>query len=341
MKFSSLVAFEKHLQDSFSSPSYLIATSDADERGMILSQVSSHLLKKYPDSQITVISQQDDPFAQLCATLSTIPLFSSHIILRIDDASIFSKKQIETLHSFIKKPSTFAFLLIGTSSLKEFSSLSSQAKEELVTLDLSQEKPWDKVKRLKSWIQKRCFDEGKKISLPLVDLIMDSCGADVLLLEQELVKLFTFVGERKDITEQDIRSVCVNYVMPTGWQMAEQLVFEGRVLSQDASFSLADFIPLLGQLRYHFVTGRQVAFYVARGAGKEEIASHMPQVRQMLLDKYIQLTKALPSTFFDEALRSLFKVELLSKNSSLAPQLLLDYLTAELSLKRNTYVQAR
>jgi hypothetical protein len=162
-----------------------------------------------------------------------------------------------------------------------------------------------------------------------------------MLLERELAKILTYVADRKEITEQDVKSVGVHYSLPTGWQMAEQLVFEGRAGVKDPSFSLSDLLPLFGQLRYHLTNGRQVAFHHMVSASKEQISAHMPQLRSAMLDKYVALTSELGAPFFDRALEALFRVELLAKNSSFSAVFLWDYLSAQLSQIRSMYVRKR
>lgn len=339
MKFQNVQAFEKHLLASSVSAGYIIACSDPDERGKILSYVVHWLVKKYPSSEVVSFSGSEGPFSSVVETLSTRPLFSAHIIIKLDAASEFNKKEKEVLGGFIAKPSEFAFLVMGTSSLKDFASVLSSAKNELVVLDLTQEKPWDRQRRLQQWLMERCLKEGKKISQGVATELLDACGPDILLLEQELLKLIVFVGERPSISSDDIKKVGVNYVLPSGWQMAEALVWEGKSPIKDPSFSLSDLLPLLGQVRYHLTTARQFSYYVSQGLSREEISQHFPQVRQNSFEKYLQLSTSHQPAFFDEALKILFKIELLAKNSSLSAGFLWEYLVAQILQAKVTYAK--
>lgn len=261
------------------------------------------------------------------------------MIVKLDAANEFSKKEKELLEGFITKPSEFAFLVIGTSSLKDFTSVSSSAKNEVVVLDLTQEKPWDRQKRLQQWLTERCLREGKKISQAVATELLDACGPDIMLIEQELLKLIVFVGERPIISSDDIKKVGINYVLPSGWHMAEALVWEGRSPIKDPSFDLSDLLPLLGQVRYHLTTARQFSYYVSQGLSREETSQHFPQVRQNSFEKYFQLSTSHLPAFFDEALKILFKIELLSKNSSLSAGFLWEYLVAQILQAKITYAK--
>jgi DNA polymerase III delta subunit len=339
LKFQNVTAFEKHLHSSSLVSSYLIATSDGDERLTLASNTVSMLMKKHPGSEVIAFSAQQHAFSVVVESLSTHPLFSSHVIVRLDDANLYNKKEREILESLVIKPSGFAFLVMSSSSLKEFSSLCTSAKNDLVILDLTAEKPWDKQRRLQQWVVERGLKEGKKVSMQVALELMDACGPDMMLLEKELLKLSTYVGERPLITSDDVKKIGVNYILPTGWQMAEALVFEGKAPVEDAAFDLSDLLPLLGQVRYHWTMLRQVSYYLSQRAPKEEITTHIPQLRPASLDKYIQTASSFEALFFDEALKALFKIELLAKNSSLSALFLWEYLIAQIAQKRMYYAK--
>jgi|GEM_PF-644764 len=339
MKFQNLTAFEKHLPASSVSPTYIVACPDADERSKIVDSIVEWLCKKHPASEVLSSSGAEGPFSVVIENLSTRPLFSSHVIVKLSEASDLKKKEREILEGFILKPSEFAFLILATSSLKEFSDVCSKAKNDVVVLDLSQEKPWDRQKRLQQWLIERCLKEGKKISQQVAVELLDGCGPDIMLVEQELLKLIAYVGERPFISSEDLKKIGVNYVLPSGWQMAESLVWEGRSPIKDPAFDLSDLLPLLGQVRYHLNLARQFAFHLSQGSSREEIAKLFPQVRQNSFDKYIQLSTSHHLPFFDDALKILFKIELLSKNSSLSAGFIWEYLVAQIAQSKTTHAK--
>ncbi|MBM3208234.1 MAG: hypothetical protein FJZ57_06505 [Chlamydiae bacterium] len=339
MKFQNLSAFEKHVVASSISPTYIIITPDADERKKLISSAIDVLVNKFASIDVVSVSGRKDAFSSAVEALSTRPLFSSHVIVRINDASEFSKKEKDLLESFITSPSEFAFLLIGVSSNKDFSSVCNSAKNDVVVLDLSQEKPWDKQRRLQQWLVERCLKEGKKISPQTATELLDACASDIILLEQEILKISSYVGERNFISSDDVKKIGIVYSMPSGWQMADSLVWEGRCSIRDPSFDLSDLIPLLGQVRYHLNLARQIALLIESGATKEDVMQQLPQIRRNVADKYFYLATAHHVDFFSEALNCLFKIELLSKNSSLTAVFLWDLLVSQISQKKSFYAK--
>ncbi|MCX6990922.1 MAG: hypothetical protein NTX49_07680 [Chlamydiae bacterium] len=339
MKFQNLASFEKHLHASSVVSTYIVACSDSDERSKILASIAEWLCKKYPESEVLGSLSSSEKFQSIIENLSTQPLFSSHIIVGINDGSDFSKKERAELEGFITKPSKFAFLVMGASSLKDFSAVCNTAKNDIVVLDLSQEKTWDRQRRLQQWLIDRCIKEGKKISQGVASEILDACGPDIMLLEQELLKIIAYIGASPSISSEDVKNIGVNYVLPTGWNMAESLVWEAKAPIKDPSFSLSDLLPLLGQVRYHLQLLRQFAVYLSQGQSREEISAHFPQVRQNSFDKCMQLACSHNAAYFDEALKCLFKIDLLSKNSSLSADFLWDYLVSQIAQKKAYYAK--
>jgi len=339
MKFQNLASFEKHLHSSSVCSTYLIGCSDVDERHKLICGVVQWLAAKYPGAQVYTPKGAKDPFSHVVENLSTRPLFASHVVVRLDDFHDLSKKEKEIVEGFILKPSAFAFLVVGSSSLKEMASVCAQAKNDMVVLDLTQEKPWDRQKRLQQWLVERCSREGKKISLQLATEIIEACGSDMMLAEQELLKVITYVGARISLQPEDCKAVGIRYTMPTGWQLADALLWDKKAPLKDPSFSLSDLLPLLGQVRYHIHLGRQFAVCVALGHTKEEIGRHFSSVRPQAQDRYLQLAHTYPPPFFEEVAKCLFKIELLSKNSNLSAPFLWDYLVAQIAKKKVQYAK--
>jgi hypothetical protein len=127
--------------------------------------------------------------------------------------------------------------------------------------------------------------------------------------------------------------------MLTGWQMADSLLWDGRCSIKNPAFDLSDLIPLLGQIRYHLNLARQVALLIESGASKEDVLQQLPQIRKNVVDKYFYLASAHYVDFFTDSLNCLFKIELLSKNSSLTAVFLWDLLVSQIHQKKIFYAK--
>ena len=319
----------------------MVVCDSREERIKMISGITDVLVKTHPDAIPVHFSQDKEHFSSVIEHLSTKPFFNTHIIVQVDEAGQYIKKQREILEGFIIKPSEFAFLILGLSSLKDYSTVCNLAKNQLVVLDLSQEKPWDRQRRLQGWLIEKALEEGKKMSASVAEEMLTACGLDILLLEQELSKVICYVGDRSQLVSEDLVQLGIQHKLPTGWQMAESLLWEGRAVIKDPSFSLSDFLPLLGQVRYHLHLARQLSALLLEGADRERIATQLPQLRQNMFDKYRKLVSDYPIDFFNQAMKCLFKIELLSKNSTLSAPFLWDYLAAQIAQQKIDYANTR
>ncbi len=152
---------------------------------------------------------------------------------------------------------------------------------------------------------------------------MKEGGTDQTLLENELNKLFSFVGERASITEDDIKKTLIPISSDTGWQLGEALfrldgkealsIIEGQLTGGVA------FIALLRQLRAQLVTGYQVLSLLN---DRDQLTLKFPYLRGSLLEKTIKNATTFGAFRFNKALTLIDEIELKAKNSSVSDEFL-------------------
>ncbi len=77
---------------------------------------------------------------------------------------------------------------------------------------------------LTRWIAKELDKGGKKISFPCCQQLWFSAGRDLTLLSNELDKLIAFLGERTEVTKEDIDAICVKSVEYKVFDLADTLL---------------------------------------------------------------------------------------------------------------------
>lgn len=66
------------------------------------------------------------------------------------------------------------------------------------------------AKTLAAWIKGLCKEAGKEIGKGEIDYLLEHLGTDMLMLKNELQKLFSFRYDSTQITVDDIREICVS-----------------------------------------------------------------------------------------------------------------------------------
>ena len=333
MKFTTVASFDKHIQESSLSHGYLIICSDRQERLHQIENVVKHLIKKCSDVQAISFDGEDHSFQAFAETLTTQPLFSSEVLCYLEDIGSFAKKHKERLSHLFSRPAPYAFLVAGVASLKDSAFITAEMKNDVVILDLSQEKPWQKSKRYQASVVQKAAMQGKVLPLDIAEKIVGALEPDSIAIEAELSKIITFIGERKAITLSDIAEVGIQNIDEGGWAMAEKLIFDGIVLPCGPAFEMGALIALLGQLRYFLHAVQDIAASKAHG--------HAPAttLRLAVIDKVHALLQKVDRGYCDEALAAVFRTELLCKNSTFTPALLWDMLAAHIIQKRRRHAK--
>jgi DNA polymerase-3 subunit delta len=227
-------------------------------------------------------------------------------------------------------PKEIELVLIGK-TLSKATKLYKACETYGVVLDVPEQKPWEVAANLQQWVLNYAKEAQKELSPHLAHLIVKQGGTDQSVLKNELDKLFSFLGERSQIKEEDIDLSLIKSPSDTGWQLGEAL-FQ---LDQKRALSVLDsqlragvaFIALLRQLRGQMVTGYQV---LSLANQREEISLKYPYLRGALLEKTLKSATSFGAFRFKKALMVIDEIELKAKNSSLSDEFLATLLIGRL-----------
>lgn len=305
LKFQTVQAFEKHLSQAFPghpSPVYLVVSPFDYERRRLMEQAAA----AFPYSL-----QKPLNFSLVLELLETRSFFGTALLF-FDGVDKLKKVELEALTKYLERPSSFAYLILGSS--KSCEALYQAGKKELVLLDLTQEKPWEREKRLLAWLVSESRKNQKNLSPEAAHYLLQSVGPDRAFLEQELNKLFCYVGARPEIALKDIQAIGSSDRTETVWQIAEALVWRGVRIPDEFA---ADF-GLVAQVRYHLQVGAELS------EGSSSLA------KSYMVEKYAPIAERHGFSYYRRALLALFELELHLKNQTLEPLIYWDRLYYDL-----------
>jgi len=331
VKYQNVAAFEKHLQEAFPdhlSPIYMVVTSCDFERKKMFDKIVSFLRRKDASSHVLAYDATVTPIESVLEELNTKSLFGGSNLVVLD--RIDKLKENEKLAHYIVHPSHDAFLILGASASKPVSDLYQKGKKEVVVLDLSEEKPWDRRRRLNEWLNEEAKLSGKSFSSETSAYLFEHIGLDMPGLYQELVKLICYVGDRPAIALGDAKAICSSHSIATGWQLSEGVIWGSDSIGADKTSELPFLLMFIGQLRYHLQTGYQIAQLLENQGPSQDIARLFPQLRPQTLEKYLSGARQKKAAYFHKGLKSLFDLELGAKSSGLDTSLLFDRFIAKL-----------
>ena len=335
MKYQNLSAFEKHLDQpapAHLSRIFLLVVPCSYERKKIVETIARAIGKREGDLHLTTKEASPSSWEGTHEKLNTFSLFGGKEAIFLDGIDKLKKANLTEIALYSANPSPLAFLILGAASGKTLSEIYTKGKKEVIVCDLSDEKPWERKERLKRYLAQFAGASGKRIDSAALDCFLENVGLNLPALEQELFKVITYVGERPQVTAADVEALCVQNKSSTIWQMAESLVWKGSLPPETTPIDLSLLLPLISQLRSQIQQGLTLALLQEQGFGVGEISHTLPQLRSQTLEKLLPLAKAKRSLFFRKGLKALFEIELMAKNSSLEPGLLLDLFTAKLHM---------
>jgi DNA polymerase III delta subunit len=180
----------------------------------------------------------------------------------------------------------------------------------MVAFDLSGEKPWERLSRLKRWVMREVQRRGKRLSVAVIGQLSELCTLDFATLMQEMEKAILYVGDAPEIDERAIEKITTLKVYQNGWQLSEKIVWGGEVHFPSLSkLDSQDLYPFIGQLRYQIQLGLIVSSALERGDEKG-IEKQYPKMPTKSVEKYKQQAKSRSVSYFREGLKYLFDLEL-------------------------------
>ncbi len=311
MRYQNLSPFIKHLQNAYPhhlASAYLIVSANEYERNQIIDRVLEFL----PAAKRARRFRGEFSIEKMLLEASSLSLFDNERWVVADFSKEISKKDGERLLAI-----SGCRWIIGASSKHP---LLSFFDKEGVVLDLFEEKKWDKEKRLLERLLERIKNGEKEIRPDVAASFLTMLQPELAFVDSECDKLITYVGDRLQITLEDITAITASSQLSTLWQVAEDMVY--RKLSRKG-FACIDAVaaPLFFSiLRNELRNGYKIRLLLEKN---EPLAPHFPKMWPKMLERKKELALGRDPSYFPRALTRLFSLELRYKNGS-PPDLLFE-----------------
>lgn len=324
MRYQNLKSFQKHLTSAAPhhlSRVYLVAMTDDFERMKALNSVLALLLAN--DSLVSRFQGSEFDLRSFVDALQSPSLLGGESILFLDEAEKISKKTMQNLLDILERQSLSSYVLIGSRSK---TALHGWAEKGGVILDLTEEKPWDREKRLLEQMADQAKEAGKKISMDVLNLLIERLDKEPALLTYEMEKLICYVGDRASIERDDVLQISAATRTHTLWQVAEEIVWDRGMSAVDAT----QFHGMMPLLRSQLQLGLKLATLIETKRPSEEWSAFLPKLWPKVLEKKSSLAARLGSVYFRKGLEKLFEIELASRHQSTQYGALMDLFRSQL-----------
>lgn len=341
MKCHHLRDFEKYLEASSSQALaniYLILAKDPFQSKNALDLLRHFLLRHLKSPEIALKSYDGEQLImnRLLEDLEEGSFLSDQHMIVVHQVDKLSKSNCGKLESCFRTLPSFVYLVLTATTLHKSSSLASKAEQSGVVLEIPELKPWEKEKAIQEWICLWVLKMGKKIEPKNSLFLLKRVGTDQAILQQELEKLICYIGDRNEMTSEDIKLICGSINQETNWKLGEAIFRRDIKAALPIARALLDdqvpFLTLLRQVRHQVQTEYQVCSILENGGKSAEVTHQFPYMKGQILKSHLELSRFYGMSRFKAAMIKIDEIELLAKNSALEPELLVELLVCHLVL---------
>lgn len=191
----------------------------------------------------------DAPIVEILEAIRTAPMFTDRRVLLVNRVNDLPRADQERLADELPaaSPGTVVVLVTAEEAARgrrEGPSLARRlaavVRERGIVQALEPPRQWD----LPAWVVAEATAIGKRISPRAASLLVAMVGQDMALLRAELDKTATYVGDRDDITDEDLRAVVSRSAEHTIFELVDAI---GQRRVADALAVLPALLPESGR----------------------------------------------------------------------------------------------
>ncbi len=150
--------------------------------------------------------------------LSTPTFFGGNRVVLVDDADKFVSTYRQQLEGALARERKRGVLVLRCRTWRSDTRLAAVVARVGCTIDCRAPKYQEARSWLTNWARQK---HGKELSADARDLLLEYIGLDLGRLDQELEKLALYVGQRHEITAEDVDQVVTHGRARTAWELAE------------------------------------------------------------------------------------------------------------------------
>jgi len=161
----------------------------------------------------------------------TLPMLSRQQVVFLEDVEKVEKlgeknrdAAVEQLEGYLKDPAPFTVLVLEASALDQRMKLAKLLAEKTLVVDVSLgENPEQRLATAVTLAKALAIEEKVEFEKGAAEDLAEFVAADLMRLKTEIVKLATYVGERKMIRRQDVSALVISQKTTTVWELADLL----------------------------------------------------------------------------------------------------------------------
>lgn len=258
-----------------------------------------YLKRQYRDKFLEVLSDPEDTMnfhrfegekidaQEVISLADTLPLFADYRMILIVDSGWF-KTPCDEMAEYLKHPSETVRFLFAEKEIDKRGKMYKTINKDGIDIEFKEMvKP-----SVHRWMSGLAAKEGKKIDAGAMELLTQRVGLDMGAIHNEMEKLFSYVQDRKQITEADVEALVARSLEDRVFEMVEAIVGKQQKKALQLYYDLLamqkrpnDVLRLLTRQFNQMMQAKELK---GKGYDRNGIAKKMklPANQTFLADKY-------------------------------------------------------
>jgi len=243
---------------------------------------------RYQYDQITFYGGELET-GEVFSQLNTVPLLSDKRLIVIKDIEKAPDEFRSSLIDYIKKPSKSAYLILeakNDSILKDYNEAVNQISVRYLGMPTGS--------ALISWMKSYVSGKGKTIDSAASAILKELEGNDLSYLSQELDKLVTFTGSRKEISSDDVEELVGKSLVISVFDITDAIgrrnIADAIKISSNLTANGKKEYEIIGILSWHLKRMLKAKTLKEKGENDYAIASILRISRRFQDEFFRQLT---------------------------------------------------
>jgi DNA polymerase-3 subunit delta len=161
----------------------------------------------------------------------TLPMLSPQQVVFLKDAEAIEKLgeksrdvAVKAIEAYLEKPASFTVLVVEASALDQRMRLAKALLDKALVVDVGLgQDVGQRVAAAAVLGKSLAKEEGIELEKGAAEDLAELVGGDLLRMKTEIVKLATYVGERKTVTRADVAAQVISEKSATIWEVADFL----------------------------------------------------------------------------------------------------------------------
>lgn len=305
---------KKSWQNHEFSPCYLFY----GEEGYLIKEYEAALTKALlPDGtemmNHDVFEEKRATAAAILDAAETVPFLNDKRLITIRNSTFFQrngrKEEGERLLSFLADlPETVCLLFIEDKAEKNNALYKAVGKYGQA---VEFKRPTEKD--LGTWVQKRCKENGMRMSESVLHLFLQTVSHDMESLDAELQKLIAYQGEETEIRPEHIRAVCTVSLEARVFDLvravAEKRPERAMQIYRQLIFMRESPYMVLSLITRQFRLILETLLLLQSGLPYEQLAEKL-EIREFAVKEYIRQSKRFSAAGWKQALKDCLQTDL-------------------------------